>query len=370
MIGGQRRDDHSPRWPRRSYGLPLGPLAAVLRACPRSWCPLCGRVTLAETCLACGRRTDPLAFSAYGENAFVSGTLPTVGRGGQVSFLEAPILSVTYTGEPDVAYEFVSDGQRMYFGRDEDQCEIVIWSAINGRELSRVAGCVWRMDDELWVRNLSMRHELYLQMLGRPAEQPLPPRRDDGVDRGPARAIPGTRAFLRAPGGCELAVRQLGVTFAATLTGSDDDLTTVRVPAVPAELRLVAAALCEPLLDGRQLPGSYAQIARRTASPSVKRIRTQVGQLCALYAAEVPALAVRVGKRIQREMDELGLSSDRRLQGGIWIFDRDAAMHRERAETQRSALALPDYFEIAHLLVRRQLITVDDLDDLPAPDNT
>src|SRR5664279_1257267 len=50
-------------------------------------------------------------------------------------------------------------GKGRLFGRD-DGCDIVIWSAINGTDLSRVAGRIWRMEGELWVRNLSSRHEL------------------------------------------------------------------------------------------------------------------------------------------------------------------------------------------------------------------
>lgn len=41
------------------------------------------------------------------------------------------LLCVTYTGEPDVVYEFAADDERLTFGRDDESCEIVIWSAIN-----------------------------------------------------------------------------------------------------------------------------------------------------------------------------------------------------------------------------------------------
>src|SRR5688572_9881175 len=97
------------------------------------------------------------------------------------------LLTVVYTGEPDEVFEFPDDGGRgRTFGRD-DGCDIVIWSALNGARLSRVAGRIWRMESELWLRNLSTYHELYVEVPGRPAEPPLPPRYEDPLDPGPAR---------------------------------------------------------------------------------------------------------------------------------------------------------------------------------------
>lgn len=268
------------------------------------------------------------------------------------------LLTVTYTGEPDVIYEFATDGERLLFGRDADQCQIVIWSAINGNDLSRVAGAIWRMEDELWVRNLSTRHDLYVESASRPAEPPLPPRRDDGVDRGPARAVPDQLSFLRAPGGCELLVRQVHSPRDATLPDGDE-AQTVRLPPVPAQLRPVARALCAPLFGGSQLPATYAQIAADTGTNSLKRTRILVGQLCALYAQHAPTLAARVDQRLRHEAAQLGLAASARSLGGIWVFDvedesDDGAESAEQA--RRRALSLPDYYEVAHLLVRHRLV--------------
>lgn len=265
------------------------------------------------------------------------------------------ILSVTYTGEPDVMFEFGDDGQKRRFGRDDTQCEIVIWSAINGNELSRAAGVIWRVGDELWVRNLSTRHELYLEVLGRPAEAPLPPRAADGFDRGAARTIPGARTFVRAPGGCELLVRQEREVSFDDFEGNGES--TLRVPPVPAQLRPIANALCEPLLNGGHLPASYRQVAERTGISSQKRVRNQVGELCALYAREVPSLYARIAARVEREGRDLGLPADPRLRNGVWMFEPvvDSATGDSERERRR-ALTLPDYFEVAHLLVRRGLV--------------
>jgi hypothetical protein len=280
-----------------------------------------------------------------------------------------PLLTATYTAEPDILYEFGENGARKVFGRDDTTCDIVIWSAINGQELSRVAGAIWRMDDELWVRNLSTRHELYLEVAGRPAEPALPPRRDDGTDRGPARSIPTELTFLRAPGGCELLVRQVRDADLPDLGDPDDAKATFRAPPVPAELRAVAAALCEPLLLGSQVPATHAQVharvTERVDDRSSKRTRNLVTKLCTLYADEVPTLRDRVAERVRREQQQLGVANPR-LEAGIWTFDAAPPEHRPGDDsTRRRELALPDYFEIAHLLVRRRLITGDDLDLLP-----
>src|SRR5690349_21031192 len=110
-------------------------------------------------------------------------------------FMSHVLLTVVYTDEPDETFEFRSEGQGVVFGRG-DGCDIVIWSAINGRELSRAAGRIWRMDDELWLRNLSTRHELYLDVPDSPAGPPLRPRHDTADDLGPACSIPAPLAYI------------------------------------------------------------------------------------------------------------------------------------------------------------------------------
>lgn len=272
-----------------------------------------------------------------------------------------PLLTVTYTAEPDTLYAFSDDGERRLFGRDDTRCQIVIWSAINGHELSRVAGVIWRMDDELWVRNLSTRHELYLQAASKPAEPPLPPRVEGGVDRGPARSIPPGLTFMRAPGGCELLVRQIH-SIIAIPSLDEADGATFRAPPVPAHLRAVAAALCEPLLRGSQLPATHAQVTERAATGSLRRTRNLVAALCALYADEVPLLRSRVAERLRRESEQLGIGVPPKLRaGGVWTYDQEPD-DADDESARRRALALPDYFEVAHLLVRRHLVTTADLD--------
>jgi hypothetical protein len=277
------------------------------------------------------------------------------------------ILTVAYTGEPDEIYEFAEDGQARTFGRDDARCDIVIWSAINGNELSRVAGRIWRMDSELWLRNLSTRHELHVSTPGWPAEPPLPPRREDGLYPGPARSIPAELAFVRAPGGCELLVRQVRSRAAALLAQADWGDITFRVPSVPRELRSVAIALCAPLLSGGQLPAAYSEITRLAATGSLKRTRTMVADLCQLYMSEVPHLRDRILERRRREENELGLPADARLHRGVWRFDQTSQPSAEAEDVRRRrALALPDYYEVAYILVRRRLVTVDDLATLSA----
>jgi hypothetical protein len=278
-------------------------------------------------------------------------------------------MTVSYTGDSDEAFEFQHDGQGILFGRDDVHCDIVIWSAINGRELSRVAGRIWRMHDELWLRNLSTRHELYLDVPDRPAAPPLPPRRNTRDDPGAAVSIPAPLAYVRGPAGCELLVRQSADRSVAPpqrLRGPD----TVQVPPLPNELKAVAAALCEPLLRGGTMPAPYSEIARRTGLPNGKRMRTLVAKLCQPYLDEIPQARQRIAERRQREQADLELNADRTLRHGIWAFEMsDSAPAPEPTDpAHRPVLALPDYVEVAHLLVRRRIVTAADLAALPPPD--
>ncbi|MGL5809490.1 MAG: FHA domain-containing protein [Nocardioides sp.] len=272
---------------------------------------------------------------------------------------QTSVLAVAYTGELDEVTEFTLDGQSRLFGRDDQVCDIVIWGAINDSVLSRIAGRIWRMEGELWLRNLSTTHELWLIPDVGPPEPPLPPRADDGRDPGAARSIPRGTVFVRGPGGCELVVHQRpSADFTTPLTSLDD--TTVRVGGVPDKLRAVAAALCEPLLAGGQLPASYAEIGRRLDFDSLKKTRLLVGELVDMYADELPQLRQTLDeRREQREAAEaIGAP---RLQAGIWTFDDTDTEPDEDDLTRRRSLNLPDYYEVAHLLVRRRLITVEDL---------
>jgi hypothetical protein len=244
---------------------------------------------------------------------------------------------------------------------------VVIWSAINGRELSRVAGRIWRMEDELWLRNLSLRHELYIRVPGTPPPPPLRPRLDTQDDPGPACAIPGPVAYVLGPGGCELLVYQRRVARSEVQLDLPGEQ-TFSVPPVPDGLRMIAAALCEPLLNGGQLPATYKEVAERTGTPEGKRTRNQVGDLCRLYVEEVPELRLRIIERRQKEEQELALPADPELRRGVWHFGRvdDDAESDPPDVRRRRALALPDYYEVAHLLVRRRLITLNDVRKLPS----
>lgn len=271
------------------------------------------------------------------------------------------LLTVVYTAEPDRAHLLETDGAGLHFGRDDDHCEIPIWSAINGTELSRIAGYIWRMDGELWVRNLSTRHGLEIWAPHLPRDPGLPPRRDDGTDRGPARSLPAPAAYVRAPGGCELLVRQYRPAADAPHLSALSGEETTRLAAVPDDLRATAAALCEPLLAGGQLPASYGQVGARTGARSIKRVRGQVSRLCAMYADEVPTLRARVGRRLERELHDLGIDGDPQLRSGVWTFQTANASEPSEETVRRRALALPDYYEVAHLLVSHGLVTPTDV---------
>ncbi len=273
------------------------------------------------------------------------------------------LLVVVLTAQPETVHEFRAGNERRTFGR-ASACDIVVPDARGDRALSRVAGVLWRMEDELWLRNLSTRHELYVEVPGRQADPPLPPRRDDGLDRGPARSIPAGLAYVRGPGGCELLVRQLRPAEPSRprddedrTDGGADNEATLRAPDLPDDLRPVAVELCAPLLAGGRLPASYSQIAEALGLTS-KSVRLQVGKLCRLYAEALPELRDRIEARRAAESEQLGVGADWRLSGGIWIFDGvDEPAERQRVR----ALALPDYFEVAHLLVRRGIVNTQDV---------
>jgi len=275
-----------------------------------------------------------------------------------------PLLAVHYLHESDVVLRLEAEGDAVTFGRD-DECDLVIFSAINGTALSRIAGRIWRMEGELWLRNLSSKHELWLEIPGRPPMPPLPPRNLAYQDPGAALSIPGELAYVHGPDGCVLVVTQHRTR--PTSPAASGGASTLSTPEVPDDLKPIAAALCEPLLDGHRLPASYEQVQRRVGLVSRRRVRDQVTRLCALYQAEVPELRERFEARRAVEERELGATARPiAVRGGITIFAAnehhgDAAPETER----RRALALPDYYEVAHLLVRRELVTARDVAALP-----
>lgn len=279
--------------------------------------------------------------------------------------MTGPRLSVYYFSERDQIYEFPEEGTSYLFGRDETRCDIVIWSALRTTSLSRVAGRIWRAEGELWLRNLSYNHDLRIEVPGSPPRTPLPPRHDFQYDPGAAQAIPGELAYISGPDGCLLVVAQQRAPLDEP--AGDFGEPTTRMPALPEALRPVAAALCEPLLAGRQMPATYEDVQRRLGIPSKRKIRDLVAQLCSLYLNELPDLRERVEARRRLEEKELGLpTAPMMLRRGVWVFGpagRDSPELRRRRDN-----GLPTYYEVAHLLVRRRAITQRDAENLSASD--
>lgn len=270
------------------------------------------------------------------------------------------MLTVHYLYEKDEVWQFPTEGTRITFGRDDD-CDITIFSAINGDALSRVAGCIWRMEDELWLRNLSERHDLRIDVPGRPAASPLPPRRAGSNDPGPAQSIPGELAYVLGPDGCVLVVTQHRQAPPRTVVSSRRP--TAAIPKLPPTLRPVAIALCAPLLRGGDLPASYAEVGEQLGG-SYKSTRNLVAELTGHYLNEIPDLRERVEARRRIEEEKLGLPpGSARQEGLVWVFEQSAEESADEPTEmrRRRALALPDYYEVAHLLVRHHVVTVDDL---------
>jgi hypothetical protein len=289
-----------------------------------------------------------------------------VGYGG--AWLDAPLLTVTNRVSPedrsqDELYEFSVDGQRRTFGRDDLACDIVIWTAHNGRDLGRVAGEIWRWGDELWLRNLSTTHELQLSVPGLPPDPPLRRRRDPNA-RGAACSIPAPSALITAPGGCLLEITQQHQPPAAAFTYGLSDPTMTVVPEVPDRFKPLAVALCEPLLHGGRLPAAYGELMTRLGATSLKSLRRQVDELCALYTDASPQLAQRVTLRRQRQNAVLDPVQEPVKDGSIYRFAPSTSEVEVPARPR--GLSLPDYYEVALLLVRHYRITIDDLILLPS----
>ncbi|GAA0303869.1 hypothetical protein [Kineococcus aurantiacus] len=245
-----------------------------------------------------------------------------------------PSLTVVYTGEQDEVYDFPVEGCRRTFGRDDERCDIVVWSALNGSDLARVAGVVFRMDGELWLRNLAVSHSLRVQVPGRPPEPDLPPRRSE-ADRGPARSLPGPVCTVVGPDGCELLVRQEPHPRPDPVrpAASPGAPTRFEVPAVPDHLRLVAVAVCAPLLRGERFPASYSEVAATLRLRSARTARRLVDELCAGYTAAHPGPG-------------------------------------ERPPGDCRTLRLPVYHDLAHVLVGHHRIDAGDLRLLPSAGGT
>ena len=229
-----------------------------------------------------------------------------------------PLFKVSYSDED---YLF-SEGDRRQFGRDDDVCAIPIWEEIRRTAVSKVAGELWCMDNEMWLRNVSTAHELEVAGPDGPPQY-LPVRRPD--ERGAARSIPVPTATISAPstGQWLLTVEQIGSVLRVGLAdpSSQPNTVTTRLGPVPPQLRVVAAALCQPVLNLNRPPASYDEVAKALGITQ-RQARRRIEELVTHYRAQLPEL-----------------SEDHR-----------------RSD--------PLYAEVARLLVRRRCITVDDLEAL------
>ena len=237
----------------------------------------------------------------------------------------AALFLVSYADEQ---YEF-ADGDRRRFGRDDEACDIPIWEEVRRVNLSKVAGVLWCMDVELWVRNLSTAHELSVSAPGSaPHFLPVCPPGEPGA----ARSVPVPLATIAAPstGTWEILTRRLVDATrtngtSGTGTPSDSGEQTTRISRAPDRLLPVAVALCAPLFVQDQQPATYDQVATELGVTR-RQARRRVDDLCAHYRTRYPGL----------------LSGDPR-------------------STE------PVYAELARLLVRRGAVTGADVSRLRGP---
>ena len=311
-----------------------------------------------------------------------------------------PLLTLADTADPGQIIEFSQEGDVASFGRGPEGVDLVIRGGGSRNSLSRVAGKVWRQWHQMWIANLSANHDLLLWEPSMPPEPPLPPRRTGTPLH--ARTVPGHRCFVSSPtGGWALVVDQRRATTGDSIPGAQDaraeaingsavsgdvdrgahplihgegfglgaggrvddgQEVTVSAPAVPADLVDVAAALCEPLLTRRaRLPATYARIAARLdISPKAARLRVE--RLVELYEDHSPVL----GRRREDRDRKLAGPELVRGAGGVW---RSSEPTRPSAQRLRLTSVenthglgergpeLPYSYDVAHLLVRRRLVT-------------
>ncbi len=227
-----------------------------------------------------------------------------------------PLFKVSY-GDEDYLF---GDGDRRRFGRDDEACAIPIWEEIRRTAVSKVAGELWCMDNEMWLRNVSTAHELEVAGPDGPPQY-LPVRRPD--ERGAARSIPVPTARISAPstGTWQLTVERLRPVGQVGSADQPSEQLTTRLGPVPPQLQAVAAALCQPVLTLNRPPASYDEVAKALGITQ-RQARRRIEELVTHYRAQLP-----------------DLSEDHR-----------------RSD--------PLYSEVARLLVRRRRITVDDLEAL------
>lgn len=185
------------------------------------------------------------------------------------------IYVVTCSG---VAYAF-EEASWATFGRDDDACTIVIWECIRSNELSRVAGVLWCVGGDLWVRNLSSSHELAVHTGAPPTY--LSPR---AGGRGAACSL-GDGGTVGAPstGIWRLSVERISPSAADTPRITEN--ATVTLPRPPDALMSTAAAMCSPLLRSGGRAATYAEIAVLTQVKN-RTARDRVDRLLAFYRGQ------------------------------------------------------------------------------------
>ncbi|GAB94066.1 hypothetical protein BJY21_003396 [Kineosphaera limosa] len=174
-----------------------------------------------------------------------------------------------------VAYAF-EDASWAAFGRDDDACTIVVWECLRSTELSRIAGVLWCMDGDLWVRNLSATHELIVHGDALPVQ--LPPRTGP---RGAACSV-GHGGTVGAP-----STGAWGIHVSRVSTDDDSHETaatlgTLTLMRPPPALLQTAVAMCEPLLRRGSRPATYSEIGQLTESKP-RTARDRVDRLLAYY---------------------------------------------------------------------------------------
>lgn len=223
----------------------------------------------------------------------------------------------------DEDYVF-GEGSWGRFGRDDSRCQIPVWEEVRGASLSRVAGELWCLQGDLWLRNLSTSHELtVVGSVGRPTT--LPPRHPD--ERGSACSVPSASALVSAPSTGEWVIHTRRLQEAekwepdTTQPGEsgDGEPATARMAVIPEALRAVATELCAPMLEHGAPPATYDEIAARL-DVSKRQARRYVDKLCQYYGDSLPE-------------------------------HRDASPHGQ-----------PHYVPVAELLVGRGRITRDDVE--------
>jgi len=236
-----------------------------------------------------------------------------------------PFLAVVPWPDADEAVEFLVDGDARVVGSDPSRSDLVVGDLT--RPSAPVLAQIWRMDDELWIRNLN--RSLEIRLVAGDQVAVLPPAAGHPADPGPARSIPAGYTRVWVGSSFLLTVVQVPARDAPSppdLRATDH----LSVPGVPPSYRRLAAALCEPLLTGGRLPAGPTQVALRAGLRQPSVVHRLLTELTDLYLGALPTLAHLLRRRLRR---------DRRRHGP----------------------GVTRWFEVAHLLVRRELVSLDAL---------